>query len=874
MASRAAYRYSLLALFALVPSSFAVEPATAYLERHCIGCHDADTKSGGLDLQSIASKPIDAIAFDMWVKIHDRIQSGEMPPPKKPRPPKADTDPLLQHLDTSLSAIQRKQREKDGRTVIRRLNRAEYENTLRDLFDLPGLNVKDMLPDDGRAFGYDKSAAALDISPVLLAKYGEVADVVLDAAIAQWLAPPVPFKERMYAHRNYDFGVVIPNGDGVILKDLKYDDSRFPIPNDKYAGGKFKGLGELEASKEWKEPGTTGLFRCLGESFPGRFSQFSPVIAGRYKLSTSVWSFWWDKGEVKALPRTGAAGIYYGSRVLGFFDAPSLKPTPHQFEAWLEPGEHLKFDPASLWEVHVYHRQGKAAGFTGPGIAIDYLDVEGPVFDQWPTTSHKRLFGELPLIAFDKLDKSIPKPKREMPRQNTRDGRNPPGPLTFATIQPSNPQDEAEKLLKAFLPRAFRRPVTAEEVSRFHAIAIERLAAKLSFEDAMRAAYKTILCSPEFLFLRETIGPLDDFAIASRLSYFLWNSMPDDALITVASTGKLRDPKELRSQTDRMLNDPKSQRFVSDFLDQWLDLREFDLTTPDRKLYPEFNPYLRDAIRQEPRVFLRELIQKNLPSVAVVQSDFAMLNQRLAEHYRIPGIEGTTFRRVELPKDSHRGGLITQAAILKVTANGTTTSPVKRGAWVQRKIVGNPPQPPPPNITAVEPDVRGATTIREQLSKHRDNASCASCHAKMDPPGFALESYDVIGGFRDQYRATQGKIRPDFVKEFPSHLNPGKAFPTDIYHVGFSIGLPVDASGEMLDGRKFAGIDEFRTLLAKNPRVIARNLARQLTIYATGAPVEFADRQMIERVLDQSGAEFPVRSLIHEIVQSPLFLQK
>jgi len=250
----------------------------------------------------------------------------------------------------------------------------------------------------------------------------------------------------MHAHHNYDFGVVIPNGDGVMLKDFKYDDSRFPIPKDAYAGGKFKGQGEMEASREWKEPGTAGLFRTLGESFAGRFSRFSPVLPGRYKLATSFWSFWWDKGAVSAAPRSGAGGILYGGRLLGYFDAPSLKPTRHEFEAWLEPGEYLKFDAASLWETHVYHRKGRAAGFTGPGIAIDYLEVEGPLHDEWPPPSHKRLFGDLPLVPFDKLT-AEQRPKRVMPRQTSRDGHNGPGRLVPATVAPERPLAEAERLL-------------------------------------------------------------------------------------------------------------------------------------------------------------------------------------------------------------------------------------------------------------------------------------------------------------------------------------------------------------------------------------------------------------------------------------------
>ena len=309
-------------------------------------------------------------------------------------------------------------------------------------------------------------------------------------------------------------------------------------------------------------------------------------------------------------------------------------------------------------------------------MAIDWLEVEGPLHDEWPPPSHKRLFGDLPLVPFTKLEPNDPRPKRTLPRQRTHDSSNGPGPLTFATVNPSDPAAAAERLLKEFLPRAFRRPVPKEELARFTALAMNRVAAGVSFEDALRTAYKAILCSPDFLFLREPVGPLDDWSIASRLSYFLWNSMPDEKLFALAAAGKLRDPQTLRAQVDRMLADSKSNRFVTDFVDQWLDQREFDLTTPDRTLYPEYSPYLRDAIRQEPQAYLRELLAKNLPTSTIVQSDFVMLNQRLAEHYGISGVSGTQFRRVAAPPESHRGGIMTPAAVLKVTANGTTTSHV------------------------------------------------------------------------------------------------------------------------------------------------------------------------------------------------------
>jgi hypothetical protein len=390
------------------------------------------------------------------------------------------------------------------------------------------------------------------------------------------------------------------------------------------------------------------------------------------------------------------------------------------------------------------------------------------------------------------------------------------------------------------------------------------LAAGDLFEVALRTAYQAALCAPDFLFLKEKAGPLDQWAMASRLSYFLWNSMPDDELFALAERGKLHDPAVLRGQVERMLKDPRAERFIVDFTDQWLDLKDIDETTPDKKMYPEFRPILRDAMLAEPRAFFRELLEKDLSATNVIHSDFAMLNQRLADHYRIPGVAGSALRRVTLPAGCGRGGFLTQAAVLKVTANGTVTSPVKRGAWVMRKIVGRPPDPPPGDVPAIEPDVRGTTTIRELLARHRTSPSCAACHAKIDPPGFALEGFDVIGGRQTRYRS----LSDNGAVVDRSQTYFGRP-------VAYTWGPPVDPSGELADGRRFKDIEEFKKLLLADPRAVARNLVGQLVTYATGAPVGFADRAAVERVLDRTAAgRHGLRSLLHEIVASTLFQTK
>ena len=378
----------------------------------------------------------------------------------------------------------------------------------------------------------------------------------------------------------------------------------------------------------------------------------------------------------------------------------------------------------------------------------------------------------------------------------------------------------------------------------------------------VRAPLRAMFSSPQFIFHAGQPGPLDDHALASRLSYFLWKTLPDAELTPLANEKKLTQPKVLTAQVDRMLDDPRSNRFINDFLDGWLNLRELDATTPDEKLYPEFDDQLRQAMLAETRLFLRELIEKDLGARNFIKSDFTFLNRRLARHYGINDVSGERMRRVTLPKNSVRGGLMTHASILKVTANGTLTSPVKRGHFVLASLLGTPPHPPPPTIGTIEPDIRGAVTIRETLAKHRDVKSCANCHQHIDPPGFALESFNPIGGFRTRYRTTgkgdrsKNRIHGRWVYEY-------------------RLGRHVDASGVTSDGQKFAGIRRFRDLLLAQEEQVARHFISQLVVYSTGGEIQFSDRDEIERIVKETKPKgFPVRALIHQVVQSKLFKNK
>jgi hypothetical protein len=851
----------------------AAEP-TAFFDAHCYDCHDTDTHKGNLDLTTLKQDFADPENFARWVKVQDRIESGEMPPKKKPRPPAADLKAVTAWLNDALVEADRARLDAESRTGVRRLTRAEYENTVRDLFHMPGIALQAGLPADGSAHGFDKNSDALDISHVNLARYVEAADNTLDMAIATRPTAPANSLVRLSLAHNYGPDLMLMQGDAMLLRDKK-PDPVFP-PAGVYA---HLNMGAHEQLGIFERMSSVGVFRHEDESWNAYFQHFATLYPGRYRVRASFWSFQWDKGQVLPSRGTEAArlsvvqfnengrGGQHPSYVLGYYDAPSLESKVHEMDVWLNLKETLGFNTASLAPVVLYRvgtwgQKDRTMGFTGPCIANDWVEIEGPFHDVWPPRSHKLLFGDLPITEFVPAEhKDVRPPVRRPLRQEIIGTKNKPEPEKgLWTIETAQPLADADRLLATFLPKAFRRPVDADVRKQYVTKVEERLKAGDSFETAMRWTVRAAMCSPDFLYHVEPPGRLDDFALASRLSYFLWNSTPDETLIALAGSGKLHDAPVLKEQVERLLKDAKSQRFIEDFLGQWLKLRAIAANDPDKKLYPEFSPYMQDSMVAETRAYFRELLERNLDAGYLVQSDFAMLNEKLAVHYGIPGVSGPAIRRVTLPKDCPRGGFLTQAAILKVTANGTTTSPVVRGAFVMARLLGKPPEPQPANIPDIEPDVQGATTIREQLDKHRADASCASCHAKMDPPGFALESFDVIGGQRDRYRsigegdpAPRGSIDPRI-------------------GISFKLGPKVDASGQLPDERKFTGIADFKTLLAAEKHQLLHNLAHQLTVYATGRDIAFSDRaalnDLVARTEKQGGG---IRTLLHEIVLSSFF---
>jgi hypothetical protein len=583
--------------------------------------------------------------------------------------------------------------------------------------------------------------------------------------------------------------------------------------------------------------------------FTYRWDTFKAPVAGRYRVRFSGYTLWVAPLPAKKhLPDfehlsrgrgNEAINVYTRDGVLnrhvGSFD---LTPDPavHDVgEVWLLAGETLVPDASRLYRSRPNNFRNPLMQPDGaPAVAFQWMEVEGPLYDASTTAGYRLLFGDLPLQA-------------------------------NLEVASNSPEKDAERLIRAFLPRAYRQGrVDEADVRRFVSLEEDGRKAGHSFTEAMITAYTAILASPSFLYLNEKPGRLDDYALATRLSLFLWNSIPDDELRARAARGELSRPAILRAETERMLADPKSSRFIDAFLDYWIDLRKIEDSTPSAALYNDY--YLDDALTEaavaESELFFEEMLRRDLPVRNVVDSSFTFLNERLAAHYGVAGVQGVAMRRVDLPPDSPRGGFMTQTSVLKITANGTTTSPVLRGKWIMERILGFE-IPPPPVVPAVEPDIRGAVTIRQQLDKHRADASCASCHSKMDPPGFALESFDVMGGWRTRYRGMD--------EAEPAEKGLGKnGQPFAFYYA-----LPVDSSGVLPDGRKFSDIRDLKRLLLADERQLAINLARQLTVYATGGPVRFGDRTEIDKIVDASRpSQDGLRTIVHQIVQSDLFRNK
>ena len=807
-------------------------PISTLIEQNCLDCHDAETKKGALDLTELTFDLTDPKPMERWVQIFDRVEKKEMPPANEEMTAD-DRNALLAALESPLYTASAAAIAEKGRGPMRRLDRIEFEQNLRDLLELPHLDIRDMLPADRESHHFDKVASTLDISHVQLTAYLDATETALRQAMVTSSAPPVSKKTRVVGRK------LGPRGSVGGAQSMFY-------------ARDGKGLAGLNVEEQQRAMATDDpslemvLFRSPGWPYAVFPAKTLATATGEYRVRFSARSVLQTEGFVL---RKGMRPVPMNFR--------SRKPTSHdQAEDVRMTGGIIDVQPeGGVYETTVYLLAGQtieygmlglpvpqidALGRTGyyrfppfpeggqPGIAFQWLEMEGPIAPaSWPPASHRVLFDDL-----------------------------------GADVKSAKPAEDAKRLLRRFIALAAREPVPEEAIPPFEKLVLDALQNGAPLAEALLAGYQAFLCSDLFLYLREPFATDDHFAIANRLSHFLTDSRPDAALEPLAAQKKLRDPATLRAETDRLISSAGFERFVKHFTDCWLNLRELRRDDPDIRLYPEYrlDDYLVESMGMETRAFLTAMLRENLPATSLIQSDFAFVNDRLARHYGLPAVNGASLRRVELPKGSPYGGLLTQGAILKVSANGTSTSPVLRGVWIMDRLIGQHPPPPPPGVPGVEPDIRGAKTIRELIAQHTKSQSCATCHARFDPVGLALENFDILGAWRTRYRGTSDGERITGIDRA------GHDF-------AFTLAAKIDASGQLADGRQFANIHDLKAIFAANSRQLARNLLHQFTLYSTGTPVQFSDRREIEALLDACATDgYRVRDLVHALVQSPIFL--
>ncbi|HEY1110655.1 MAG TPA: DUF1592 domain-containing protein, partial [Opitutaceae bacterium] len=611
----------------------------AFIEAHCAKCHDDVEKKGGLDLTSLEFKPDDRKNFATWIKVHDYVKQGDMPPRDKPRLPASEVEKFTAAMAGTLATAERAGLA-EGRAIQRRLNRYEYENAVRDLLGASWLEIKDGLPEDGEAYRFNKVGDALDISHINMARYLAVAEDALRQVLAKQPAAPESKVTRYYARDQRSFA----NRMIYTVFNTSPERATFPVlgtsPQPDVRSTK-QPITVGDSDPETREREAMGVVASSYEPIELRFEKFKAPMAGRYKVRVSAYSVW--VGPRKAVPgkqhrwwtpdfddvspghRPEPITLYSelqprGLRRLGAFDV-GTEPTTVELDTYLLPGETIRPDcvrffrsrPPGGWQNPLATKEGQ------PGVAFRWLEVEGPLLDQWPSAGHKLMFGDLPL---KKGKKGV-------------------------EVVSADPAADAPRLLANFLARAYRRPVGEAELKRFLPVVEHTLKEGGSFTDAMIAGYTAVLCSPGFICLEETPGRLDDHAVAARLAFFLWNTAPDAELRAAADRGDLRKPEVLRAQTERLLAAPRARQFTDAFLDYWLDLRKVQATSPDSALYNDY--YLDDALveaaQEETQLFFAELLKGDLPARHLIQSDFAMLNERLAAHYGLPPVAGAHLRR-------------------------------------------------------------------------------------------------------------------------------------------------------------------------------------------------------------------------------------
>jgi mono/diheme cytochrome c family protein len=767
-------------------SQAATAPPRAMLEKYCVTCHNQRLKTGGLALDTLdLTEPSEHAAE--WEKVVRKIRTGAMPPVGRPRPDKALAESVASWLETELDRAAL-ERPNPGRPTLHRLNRAEYRNAIRDMLAIE-MDPASLLPADGAAYGFDNNADALSLSPALAERYLGAAAKISQMALGEVRGSPSPETVFVPSDRNQAsrFSEDLPWGSRGGLAMRYY----FPVD------GEY--LFQLRLNEGGAGGGVMGI-----TAEPHQLD----VSLDRAKVWTSI---------VGGPEMTKAPAQERTEKILEAL----------QFRLPVKAGSHL---------LQVYFLQ-KTSAFLE--------DLFDPYLRRDPYRAGN---GEPGISSVTITAPSSPGFGAASPNAAVNDS---PGRRRLLVCRPASPADEApcaKNIIATLVRRAYRRPVTDEDLQ----IPLARYregAGKGGFESGLELAVRSILVSPKFLFRfeaqPETAAPntayrITDVELASRLSFFLWSSIPDDELLNIAEKKTLHNPAVLDQQVRRMLADPRSEALVSNFAGQWLHIRNVSGFRPSPELLFHFDDNLRQAFESETELFFDSIIRENRSALDLLDADYTFLNERLARHYGIPGVYGERFRRVSLPPDSVRRGLMGQGSILTGTSRANRTSPVIRGKWILENIFGAPPPSPPANVPELkeERDPAKILPMREQMAQHRANPVCASCHAQMDELGFALENFDAIGEWRDIDAA----------------------------------GSPIDASAKLPDGTKFTGPAELRQVLLSHSDDFLTTLTEKLLTYALGRGLEAADAPAIRQIKREAArANYRLASLIQGIVTSTPF---
>ncbi|MEZ6130193.1 MAG: DUF1592 domain-containing protein [Planctomycetaceae bacterium] len=799
----------------------------------CLQCHGPETQEADFRVDSLLHISETAEDAEYWQLVLDNLHLGEMPPEGERQPSASEVESATTWIEAELRRARQVLAGQAGEVVLRRLNRTEYEYTIEDLFGVRG-DFADGFPADATAEGFDNNGAALMLSATQIDAYLTAADFVLERAIETGRRPKTNRsvftlhdfnREAWKRHREQlerrlrDFDELTPDEQ---QRTRQMQQSLSENPHDGFGFPVWEN-GGLRVPTPEDGPDVDAVIAIKASyAAPDTRRVFSARHAGWYRFRITAFAVRNDGEPVRLKISHGSFRQGTIPEIADVLHLTDDSPQEFEYRVYLQPNHIIKLE---MIDGENWAPREKLIELPGPFIVIRSMEMEGPLIDEWPPQGHQLLLG-----------------KRDASQLN---------------------DDDLPTILAELAPRLFRRPsstaVIDDYVQFYRNLRKDRGSRKenLSPLDAFRLTVRAMLASPHFLYHIEPGERPDNYALANRLSYFLWRSCPDAELLELAAAGRLSEPDVLRNQVDRLLNDRKSDRFLSDFVGQWLGIDLVGEMQPDGNLYPEYDDELERAMAGETEAFIREMLTQDLPLSNLIDSNWAMLNDRMARHYGIglpaSNQPGGDFRRVSLNKaDTVRGGLLAQASILNITSNGTTTSPVVRGVWVLERLLGTPAPPPPPDVPAIEPDIRGASTIQEQMERHRSIAQCASCHRKIDPYGIALENFDVIGGWRNAYRALQPTANPNRPR---------------------LVDGPTVISSDVLPRRgAFEDFHQFRRLLLEEQPRVDLNLARQLTTFALGRSVGFADEEQLRQIVSATQRDAGgMKTMIRELVQSELF---